>query len=77
MKALVAVIGFVLGIAFALWLGWVVLTAWRSGAACVAGGKEYRRARDPWAYWAVLSIQASLAVMFLLLALARLLDLTR
>lgn len=72
MKTAGAILGATLGFAFATWLGWVVVAAFRSGVACIAGGKAFKRQKSPLGFWGTVLIQAAFTVMFLSIAVGRL-----
>jgi hypothetical protein len=68
MKSSSAIIGSILALAFSLYLGRIAWTALRSGIAEVAGGKQYRRRKEPLRYWATTATQSLFCLALLIVA---------
>jgi hypothetical protein len=69
---LVELLGALLAFAFAARIGWLVLLSLRSGVARIVGGKEFSRSKKLFAYWTVIGLRSSLAVIFLAVGALRL-----
>ncbi len=68
-KTVAVIFGATISFLFAIWLGWIVITALRSGVACIAGGKEFKRETSSFVFWITVSAQTGFAVMFFVIGI--------
>ncbi len=71
MHTAVTILVLLLALVFGLWLAWCVFSALRSGVAEAAGGRKYRRRKQPGMYWFALACQALISLMFIHLVVQR------
>ncbi len=77
MNIIGVIVSALLAFAFVAWLGSIAITALRTGVARIAGGKEFKRKKNSFAYWITVFVQFCFTLMFLAVGAIRLTALWR
>jgi hypothetical protein len=72
MNIIGVIVSTLVAFSIAVWLGSIAITALRTGVARIAGGKEFKRRKNRFAYWITVFVQFCFTLMFLAVGAIRL-----